>query len=57
MRAAIPLERFATPEEIADSAAFLLSDRAAYVTGAVLAADGGRSLGPSLHEGGADGVD
>jgi 2,4-dienoyl-CoA reductase (NADPH2) len=57
MRAAIPLDRFATPEEIAETAAFLLSDRAAYVTGAVLAVDGGRSLGPALHEGGADGVD
>jgi NAD(P)-dependent dehydrogenase (short-subunit alcohol dehydrogenase family) len=49
MRGQIPLGRFATPEEIAEPAAFLMSDSAAYVTGAVLTADGGRSLGGALH--------
>lgn len=50
MLAAIPLGRFAAPEEIAEAAAFALSERAAYMTGAVLTVDGGRSLGASLHE-------
>jgi NAD(P)-dependent dehydrogenase (short-subunit alcohol dehydrogenase family) len=36
-----PLERFADPEEIAGPAVFLASDAASYVTGEVLAADGG----------------
>jgi NAD(P)-dependent dehydrogenase (short-subunit alcohol dehydrogenase family) len=46
----IPLGRFGSPEEIADVAAFLLGDESRYVTGAVFAADGGRSLGISMHE-------
>lgn len=37
----IPLRRPGTPAEIADVACFLASDRAAYVTGTVLAVDGG----------------
>ncbi len=41
MRHAIPLGRVAEPHEIADVAAFLLSDDAAHVTGQVLAVDGG----------------
>lgn len=36
-----PLGRAADPEEIAQAAAWLLSDRASYVTGAVLRVDGG----------------
>ncbi|UHQ95233.1 SDR family NAD(P)-dependent oxidoreductase [Haloterrigena alkaliphila] len=36
-----PLDRFADPEEIAGPAVFLASDAASYVTGTVLAADGG----------------
>ncbi len=39
--AAIPLGRYARPEEIADVALFLASDRASYVTGVVLGMDGG----------------
>jgi 3-oxoacyl-[acyl-carrier protein] reductase len=42
----IPLRRFGQPEEVADVICFLASDRAAYITGAVIAVDGGltRSL-------------
>ncbi|SEV97070.1 SDR family NAD(P)-dependent oxidoreductase [Natrinema salifodinae] len=36
-----PLERFADPEEIAGPVVFLASEAASYVTGSVLAADGG----------------
>jgi 3-oxoacyl-[acyl-carrier protein] reductase len=36
-----PLGRFGTPEEIANAVAFLVSDDAAYITGQVLAVDGG----------------
>lgn len=39
-----PFGRFATPAEIADVVAFLVSDAAAYVTGAWLPVDGGISL-------------
>lgn len=41
----IPAGRFTTPPEVARVAAFLLSDEAAYITGAELVMDGGRSLG------------
>lgn len=43
---AIPLRRLGTPRELGDVAAFLCSDRAAYVTGTVIPVDGGlvRSL-------------
>jgi len=37
----VPLGRWATPEEIAPSAVFLASEEARYITGAVLAIDGG----------------
>jgi 3-oxoacyl-[acyl-carrier protein] reductase len=42
----IPLRRLGTPREIGDVVAFLCSDRAAYVTGALITVDGGltRSL-------------
>ena len=36
-----PLGRFGTPEEIADAVAFLVSDEASYITGQILAVDGG----------------
>ena len=41
---ATPIGRYAKPEEIAEQIAFLLSDRSATVTGAVLVSDGGYTL-------------
>jgi NAD(P)-dependent dehydrogenase (short-subunit alcohol dehydrogenase family) len=43
-RMATPLGRYATSDEIAAQIAFLLSDDAATITGAVLVSDGGYSL-------------
>jgi NAD(P)-dependent dehydrogenase (short-subunit alcohol dehydrogenase family) len=40
-----PLERIASPEEIARTIVFLASPRASNVTGAVLAVDGGSTAG------------
>ncbi|MGI9162411.1 MAG: SDR family NAD(P)-dependent oxidoreductase [Mycobacterium sp.] len=36
-----PIPRVATPEEIAKVAVFLLSEESSYITGALIAADGG----------------
>lgn len=41
LREAIPLGRYATPEEQAAAVCFLASEEASYITGAVLASDGG----------------
>lgn len=38
---AYPLNRIGTPEDVANAALFLLSDEAAFITGAVLVVDGG----------------
>lgn len=45
----VPMGRFVEPEEIAGLASFLMSDRAGYITGEVLTADGGQSLGKQIY--------
>ncbi len=45
----VPAGRFTTPDEVAESAAFLMSDRSAYVTGDLLVTDGGQWLGKSIY--------
>jgi len=41
----VPMKRFGTPDEIAATIAFLLSDAAAFMTGQTLHVDGGASIG------------
>ena len=41
----VPLQRMATPEEVAGVVAFLASQPAAYITGAVIPVDGGLGMG------------
>jgi len=48
MTAGIPLQRFATLEDITDSARFLLSDEGGYITGETLVLDGGESLSKGM---------
>jgi NAD(P)-dependent dehydrogenase (short-subunit alcohol dehydrogenase family) len=40
----VPVGRVATPDEVADVVAFLLSPASRYMTGAAVAVDGGMSL-------------
>jgi 3-oxoacyl-[acyl-carrier protein] reductase len=41
----VPLQRYATPEEVASAVTWLAGDGAAYVTGAVIPVDGGLGMG------------
>ena len=41
----VPLGRYASPQEIADVVAFMASEDAAYITGAVIPVDGGLGMG------------
>lgn len=43
IQAAIPMQRLATPEEIVQTVAFLLSDEASFITGVALPVDGGHT--------------
>lgn len=40
----VPMKRFGTPKEIANSAVFLSSDKASFITGALLIIDGGQTV-------------
>ena len=40
-QAQIPMRRYGQPEELAAAVAFLVSERASYITGQILAVDGG----------------
>jgi NAD(P)-dependent dehydrogenase (short-subunit alcohol dehydrogenase family) len=46
----VPAGRFGTPEEIADAVAFLAGPRSSYITGQVLAVDGGQWLGAGVMD-------
>jgi NAD(P)-dependent dehydrogenase (short-subunit alcohol dehydrogenase family) len=45
-----PLHRFGTPEEVAEAVLWLASDKASFVTGAVLAVDGGATSNASSYD-------
>jgi 3-oxoacyl-[acyl-carrier protein] reductase len=45
IRTEVPLQRFGAPQEIAELVVYLSSDRAAFITGACLVADGGQTRG------------
>jgi NAD(P)-dependent dehydrogenase (short-subunit alcohol dehydrogenase family) len=38
----VPMKRIGQPEEVAEAIRFLASDKASFITGASLAADGGK---------------
>jgi 3-oxoacyl-[acyl-carrier protein] reductase len=41
----VPMNRFGTPDEIANAAVFLCSEKASFITGSVLVIDGGQTVG------------
>jgi NAD(P)-dependent dehydrogenase (short-subunit alcohol dehydrogenase family) len=51
-RAGIPLDRYGTPEETAHAAVFLASEEARYITGHILAVDGGFLSAGVMHRAG-----
>jgi 3-oxoacyl-[acyl-carrier protein] reductase len=42
LRSEVPMKRFGTPEEVADTVAFICSSRASFMTGACVVVDGGQ---------------
>jgi len=40
----VPMNRFGTPEEVADACLFLASERASFITGSLLCIDGGQTV-------------
>jgi 3-oxoacyl-[acyl-carrier protein] reductase len=46
LKESIPLKRWGQPEDVAKVAVFLASDESDYITGAVIAVDGGESINP-----------
>ena len=45
LKGLVPLNRLGTPEEVGATVAFLCSEAAGYITGAVIPVDGGISMG------------
>ena len=50
MKLTQPLPRRGQPEDVADAAVFLASDRSAHITGVVLPVDGGTTAGPPASQ-------
>jgi NAD(P)-dependent dehydrogenase (short-subunit alcohol dehydrogenase family) len=50
VRRGVPMGRFGTPEEVAEAVRFLAGTKASYITGQVLAVDGGQWLGKGVLE-------
>ena len=45
IKAQVPLQRYATTDEVAAAVTWLAGDGAAYITGAVIPVDGGLGMG------------
>jgi len=45
IKSSVPMNRFGTPDEVSDAAVFLCSKRASFITGSVMAIDGGQTVG------------
>lgn len=45
IKSTVPMNRFGTPEEVANAAVFMCSERASFITGSTLVIDGGQTVG------------